>query len=72
LASFLDIGIGILTIIGYRLQALLGLQLLLILVYTLLLTALAPYHWLHPFGAILKNIPLLFAIYILMKLERYR
>ena len=72
LASFLDIGIGVLTIIGYRLQALLSLQLLVIFVYTLLLTAFAPYHWLHPFGAILKNIPLLFAIYILMKLERYR
>jgi uncharacterized protein YbjT (DUF2867 family)/uncharacterized membrane protein YphA (DoxX/SURF4 family) len=71
-ASFLDIVIGVLTLIGYRLKALLNLQLLVILVYTLLLTLLAPHHWLHPFGAILKNIPLLFSIYILTKLEQYR
>ena len=71
-ASFLDISIGILTLIGYRLQALLALQVLVIAVYTLLLTLLAPHHWLHPFGPVLKNIPLLFAIYILSRLEKFR
>ena len=71
-ASFLDIVLGILTLMGYRLQTLLKLQLLVIFVYTLLLTFLAPYHWLHPFGAVLKNIPLMFSIYILMQMERYR
>ncbi|HIP29299.1 MAG TPA: SDR family oxidoreductase [Sulfurospirillum arcachonense] len=71
-ASFLDVVLGVLTIIGYRLQALLALQILVILVYTLLLTALAPYHWLHPFGAVLKNLPLMLGIFVLMKLERYR
>jgi len=71
-ASFLDITIGILTLIGYRLQVLLKLQLVVIVVYTLLLTLLSPYHWLHPFGAVLKNIPLLFSIYILAQLERFR
>lgn len=72
MASFLDITIGILMLTGYRLQALLHLQLLVIGVYTLLLTLLSPYHWLHPFGPVLKNLPLLFAIYILAKLEAYR
>jgi len=72
MASFLDITIGILMLTGYRLQALLYLQLLVIGVYTLLLTLLSPYHWLHPFGPVLKNLPLLFAIYILAKLEAYR
>ncbi len=71
-ASFLDIAIGILTIIGFRLQLLLKFQLLVIVVYTLLLTALAPYHWLHPFGPVLKNLPLVLAIYILGRLEKYR
>jgi len=71
-ASFLDILIGILTIVGYRLQTILSLQLLVIGVYTLLLTFLAPYHWLHPFGPVLKNLPLMVSIYILMKLEKYR
>ena len=72
IASFLDITLGVLTIIGYRLQYLLNFQMIVIVVYTLLLTALAPYHWLHPFGPVLKNIPLLFTIYILSRLEKYR
>ena len=72
LASFLDIGIGVLTLIGYRLQALLNLQLFVIVIYTLLLTFLAPYHWLHPFGPVLKNLPLLFSIYMLGRLEKFR
>ncbi len=71
-ASFLDIVLGALTIVGYRLDVLLKFQIVVIGVYTLLLTALAPYHWLHPFGPVLKNIPLIFTIYILMKLEKYR
>ena len=71
-ASFLDIAIGILTIIGYRLQALLVFQIIVIVVYTLLLSILAPYHWLHPFGPVLKNIPLVLTIYILARLEKYR
>ena len=71
-ASFLDIVIGILTLVGYRLQAVLNLQLLVIGVYTLLLSFLAPYHWLHPFGPVLKNLPLLVSIYILSRLEKFR
>ncbi len=72
LASFLDISIGILTLIGYRLQTMLSLQMLVIAVYTLLLSFLAPYHWLHPFGPVLKNLPLLVSIYILSRLEKFR
>jgi uncharacterized protein YbjT (DUF2867 family)/uncharacterized membrane protein YphA (DoxX/SURF4 family) len=72
LASFLDIGIGLLTIVGYRLQALLASQALVIVFYTLLLSVLAPYHWLHPFGPVLKNIPLLLTIYLLSQLEKFR
>ena len=71
-ASFLDIIIGILTIAGYRSEGLLSLQLLVIAVYTLLLTFLAPYHWLHPFGPVLKNLPLMVSIYILVQLEKFK
>jgi uncharacterized protein YbjT (DUF2867 family)/uncharacterized membrane protein YphA (DoxX/SURF4 family) len=71
-ASFLDITLGILTIIGYKLKHLLNFQILVIVVYTLLLTLLAPFHWLHPFGPVLKNIPLVISIYILMKMEDFR
>ncbi|CAA6804074.1 MAG: UDP-glucose 4-epimerase (EC [uncultured Sulfurovum sp.] len=72
LASFLDILIGILMLISYRLQDLLRLQLFVIAVYTLLLTFLAGHHWLHPFGPVLKNLPLLISIYILSRLEKFR
>ncbi|CAA6808020.1 MAG: Putative NAD-dependent epimerase/dehydratase [uncultured Sulfurovum sp.] len=71
-ASFLDIVIGVLTIMAYRLQDLLKLQLLVIGVYTLLLTFLAGHHWLHPFGPVLKNLPLMVSIFVLMKLEKFR
>ena len=72
IASFLDIAIGVLTLMGYNLQRLLVLQIVVILVYTLLLTLLVPYHWLHPFGAVLKNLPLILSIYILRQMERFR
>jgi len=71
-ASFLDIVIGILTLLGYRLQHLLVLQIVVIVVYTLLLTFLAPYHWFHPFGPVLKNLPLVLSIYVLGRLEKFR
>ncbi len=71
-ASLLDISMGILTIIGYKLKFLLSFQILIIVVYTLLLTFMAPFHWLHPFGPVLKNLPLVFTIYILVQLERFR
>jgi uncharacterized protein YbjT (DUF2867 family) len=35
------------------------LQIIFISVYTLILTLLAPVYWLHPFGVIIKNIPLI-------------
>jgi len=71
-ASFLDILIGVLTLMAYRLQSLLKFQLLVIGVYTLLLTFLAGHHWLHPFGPVLKNLPLMVSIYILSRLEKFR
>jgi len=71
-ASFLDIMIGVLVLMNYRLQLLLKFQLLVIFVYTLLLTFLATHHWLHPFGPVLKNLPLLVSIYILSRLEKFR
>ena len=72
IASVLDIGLGILTIIGYKIVKLLYFQTVVIVVYTLLLTFLAPYHWLHPFGPVLKNLPLIVTIYILALLEKNR
>ncbi|MCF6245600.1 MAG: SDR family oxidoreductase [Sulfurovum sp.] len=72
ISAFLDITIGIITLMGYKLKPMLLFQIIVILVYTIILTFMAPYHWLHPFGPLLKNIPLVVTIYILLQLERYR
>jgi len=71
-ASFLDITIGLFIALNYQAKNLAYLSLIVIMVYTLILTILAPHHWLHPFGCVLKNLPLLVLIYIYTLLERYR
>ncbi len=72
ISSFLDIAIGVVTLLGYKLKEVLIFQIVVIFVYTIILTLLAPYHWLHPFGPVLKNLPLIVTIYILLLLEKYR
>jgi peptidoglycan/LPS O-acetylase OafA/YrhL len=44
-------------------------QLLLIAGYTVLITLFLPEYWLHPYGPITKNVPLLAAIALLWALE---
>ena len=66
IAAFLDLSIGILTIIGWRLKQLLYFQFLVIVVYTLVLSFFAPYHWLHPFGPLSKNFALLMMISMML------
>ena len=72
IASSLDLTIGILTIFGWRLKELLIFQFVVIMVYTVILSLFAPYHWLHPFGPLSKNLALLIMIYmmILMKVKK--
>lgn len=43
-----------------------------ILAYTLIITFKLPEFWLHPYGPILKNVPLLAAIWLLYELEKGR
>lgn len=58
----LDIGIG-LAILSSRARRFLGIfQLTLVAAYTLGLSLLMPLLWLDPFGALLKNLPILAAI----------
>ncbi|MBK6611394.1 MAG: hypothetical protein IPG29_11030 [Sphingobacteriales bacterium] len=46
------------------------LQLLFIVVYTIIISILAPQHWLHPFGPISKNIPLLALTFLTYKEQK--
>lgn len=69
-AAGLDLLLGALTLTLRRQRTALWLvQLGLILGYTVLITWRLPEFWLHPYGPILKNLPMLAAIVVLMVLE---
>ena len=67
-AAALDIALGVL-VYAWRSRWLWRAQLALIAAYTALLTAFIPELWLHPFGPLLKNLPLAAAILLLYELE---
>lgn len=69
--SILDAGIGCWLLTGRKLGWCYKLQIILIASYSILLSFIAPEFWLHPFGPITKNIPILALIFILMKSEKH-
>jgi uncharacterized protein YbjT (DUF2867 family) len=71
-AAALDIAVGVLTLALPRRwrRGLWTVQLLLIAGYTVLITIFLPEYWLHPYGPITKNLPILAAIALLAALER--
>jgi hypothetical protein len=68
-ASAMDLSLGIAVLFGARAGPLWLLQAVLILGYTALITWRLPEFWLHPFGPILKNLPILAALAVLWALE---
>ena len=68
--AILDLAIGVWLFLGKNLRLCYALQMAVILMYTLLLAVIAPEYWLHPFGPITKNIPILSLIYVLMAAHR--
>ena len=69
-AAALDLAFGIATLALPRRRLLYLLQIALILGYTLIITFKLPDFWLHPYGPILKNIPMVVGIVWLYWLER--
>ncbi|MDB5932289.1 MAG: hypothetical protein JWR60_3996 [Polaromonas sp.] len=70
-AALLDLALGVLTLVargGLR-RLVLAMQLLVIAGYTLMITVRLPEWWLHPYGPISKNLPMLAAIGLLLALE---
>ena len=67
--SFLDIVISFWLLSGKYLRNCYLIQIIVIVLYTLLLTAIEPNFWIHPFGPLTKNIPLLVMIYYLYQRE---
>lgn len=69
LAAALDLAIGIATLALSRRRILWLLQLALIASYTVIITVALPEQWLHPFGPVLKNLPMMAAILLLHRSE---
>jgi hypothetical protein len=69
-AVALDTALGIATLALRRRHWLWNAQLLLILAYTGIITVFLPEQWLHPFGPVVKNLPMLAGILLLRELER--
>jgi uncharacterized protein YbjT (DUF2867 family) len=69
-ASLIDLFIGMAVALRFYPSQIGWLQILLILVYTLIITLSQPEHWMHPFGPVSKNAPLLVSILILTILEK--
>jgi uncharacterized protein YbjT (DUF2867 family) len=69
-AAGLDLALGVGTLVIRRRRLLWIAQALLILGYTLIITLRLPEFWLHPYGPLLKNVPMLAAIALLYTLER--
>jgi uncharacterized protein YbjT (DUF2867 family) len=71
-AAALDLALGIATLAVRGRPILWWLQIVLMLGYMALITWALPEFWLHPFGPILKNLPMLAAVGLLLALEKPR
>ncbi|WP_031432997.1 NAD(P)H-binding protein [Methylomarinum vadi] len=67
--ALMDIALGLATLMLSRPRRLLLLQFGIVLLYTLTVGISLPEFWLHPFGPIVKNIPLLIALLVSIQLE---
>ena len=69
-AAAMDLAFGIGTLVLRRRRWLWVAQMALIAFYTVVISWKLPEFWLHPYGPILKNLPMIAAIWLLMELER--
>ena len=69
-AAGMDLVFGILTLRAHRARYVWLAQMVVIVGYTVIISVRMPEFWLHPFGPLLKNLPMLAAISVLYYLER--
>lgn len=69
-AALLDLVFGLASLLLPRRRLLWLAQTAVILGYTCVITFALPEYWLHPFGPIVKNLPMLAALWTLYELER--
>src|SRR5690606_6730386 len=68
-AALLNLALGFAALLMRRRRILWLVQIALILTYTAIITFRLPEFWLHPYGPLLKNLPMLAAIYLLYEME---
>lgn len=69
-AALMDIAFGIAILVMKRRYWLWLAQIAVIVFYTAVITVKLPEFWLHPYGPLLKNLPMLAAIWLLLELEK--
>jgi uncharacterized protein YbjT (DUF2867 family) len=69
-AAGLDISLGVALLFSNHLRLVVILQITIMLTYTLFITTGIPEFWLHPFGPVSKNIPLIIASLLLLAGEK--
>jgi hypothetical protein len=68
-AAALDLVLGLATLAPRRTRSLWLVQIGLIVVFSVIISIALPEYWLHPYGPISKNLPLIVAIWILYEFE---
>lgn len=63
--AILDIGLGLWILSNRKVKLCYVIQIVVIASYTILLTIIEPSYWLHPFGPVSKNLPIIMLILIL-------
>ena len=68
-AAALDIALGVATLVVKRARWLWAAQAAVILGYTAIITLRLPEQWLHPYGPVVKNLPILAVLWLLHRTE---
>ncbi len=71
-ASLVDFCLGLATLFCWRLRLIVWIQISIMLIYSAVITLYLPEFWQHPFGPMVKNLPLLCAILVFLILEEER
>ncbi len=72
LASSVDVLLGVLALLAWRIELVAGLMLMSLAVYTLSVGMSFPVAWMEPFGGVLKNVVLFPAVLVMAVLSRRR
>jgi uncharacterized protein YbjT (DUF2867 family) len=68
-ASLADFVLGLALLFRWRLRQVVAVQIAIMLAYTGVISIFLPEYWLHPFGPLIKNLPLLAATLIMLIIE---